>query len=467
MKFFSPSSRFAGFLAAVVSLVCMAGAQDFDLVVTADPDPVRIDETITFQIGLTNVSGSGVFNVLVTNTLPSSVSFVSADYAAASDDVILNPIGTNANVVLFRINTFPNGGVVVMEVIGQPTAGGSITNRVNLVVGATSLLSTNVVGTVYSSESDLAVGLSPPAEPLYVGDLASYEMSVTNLGPESASAVMLTNPLPSEFELIGVTPSSQSHTNDNGALLFNLGTLANGQARTIRLDVQPTNSGSIDLIASVGAVGLLDTNAVNNTVSNAFVVSAFPTNELVAFTSSAQTFNPQTGLMEQTIILSNASPDAVEAARVNVGGLTNNLFNAVGTNSGVPYVVHASPLAAGAGVELLLEYFNPSLTPGAEPVLTAFAIAPPDLTPPDQQPLMVEIREVDLEVGRVLLEWAAAVGRSYTVIYWDSSGGMTNIAQPSVVAPASRVQWIDDGPPKTISNPANSVSRFYQVLENP
>jgi hypothetical protein len=35
------------------------------------------------------------------------------------------------------------------------------------------------------------------------------------------------------------------------------------------------------------------------------------------------------------------------------------------------------------------------------------------------------------------------------------------------VAPANRVQWIDDGPPKTVSHPTNAMARFYRVRLNP
>jgi len=40
------------------------------------------------------------------------------------------------------------------------------------------------------------------------------------------------------------------------------------------------------------------------------------------------------------------------------------------------------------------------------------------------------------------------------------------IAVPSIVAPANYVQWIDYGPPATISKPG-SGSRFYKVFLNP
>jgi hypothetical protein len=37
-------------------------------------------------------------------------------------------------------------------------------------------------------------------------------------------------------------------------------------------------------------------------------------------------------------------------------------------------------------------------------------------------------------------------------------------AIPIVIAPANRVQWYDDGPPKTDSIPSTIGSRFYRVM---
>jgi len=53
------------------------------------------------------------------------------------------------------------------------------------------------------------------------------------------------------------------------------------------------------------------------------------------------------------------------------------------------------------------------------------------------------------------------------VLYADNSSFTNELAaQPAIVAPADRVQWIDDGPPKTVSPPASVSSRFYRVIQN-
>ena len=91
----------------------------------------------------------------------------------------------------------------------------------------------------------------------------------------------------------------------------------------------------------------------------------------------------------------------------------------------------------------------------------------PNLLPPLGTPFAITL-VTNLPGGRLLIEFQSIPGRSYTILYADNPQ-MTNAlaAQPIVVAPADRVQWIDDGPPVTVSAPTNASSRFYSVLLNP
>jgi hypothetical protein len=192
---------------------------------------------------------------------------------------------------------------------------------------------------------------------------------------------------------------------------------------------------------------------------------------LVAVTNSAQITNPQNGLTEQTILVSNTGAGAVPAVRVVVTGLTNQLANVVGTNNGDPFVVYDASLAAGASVNLLLQYFprGPFLFTNGQ--LHAFAVPPPDWTPPPVMATTTNVnisRLVKLANGNMLVEFPATVGRAYTVVYSDNvlfSNAL--IAPPSVTATANEIQWIDYGPPTTVSATTNANTRFYRVFQNP
>ena len=170
--------------------------------------------------------------------------------------------------------------------------------------------------------------------------------------------------------------------------------------------------------------------------------------------------------MTQTIGLTNVGTTEISSARVFVAGLTNQLFNTVGTNNGNPFVVYGGTLMPNQSGNLLLEYFIPTRLPVANPALSAAEVPRVNLIAPGGAPFNIALVR-NLPSGSLLIEFPSVPGRSYTVLYSDNAS-LTNAlaAQPPIVAPADRVQWIDAGPPKTVSTPASVTSRYYRVLQN-
>lgn len=298
----------------------------------------------------------------------------------------------------------------------------------------------------------------------------TYVVTATNSGPAAAASVFLTNTLPPGVVLKSV--SNQGYTVVSSNLIYNLGTLANGGSTDFLFTIQPTNvDTNLTLTASIGSTNVLDPNPTNNSTSTNVPVIAYLPGQLVAVTNSPQSIDFANGSMDQSILLSNAGTNDVPAVRVVVTGLTNRLFNAVGTNNGSPFVYYSRSLAAGQSVSLLLQYFPRGLFPFSNGQLHPFAVPVPNLTPPTATGVSTNLsisRIGKLNNGWMFIEWPAITNRTYTVVYSDNvlfSNAM--IAPPSIVAPANRIQWIDYGPPATVSAPTNASSRFYRVLQNP
>ena len=314
-----------------------------------------------------------------------------------------------------------------------------------------------------------------PTTAVITNDLMIYGVNVTNSGPDAAPGVMLTNTLPPGVILKGVLPTKPSYTVVSSNLIFNLGTLNSGAFTNFQLTIQPTNVGTLNFSASVGAPGITDPNPANNTANNSIAVYNYLSGNLLAVTNSAQIVNQQNGLIEQSILLSNLGTNSVTAARVVVTGLSNRLFNAVGTNSGSPFVVYtapsAVPLATNSSVTLLLQY-SPRLNFAfANSQLQAFAVPVPNLAPPPVSSASAGLNIthiLELPNGNIIFEFPATLGRTYTMVYSDNpSFSNAMIAPPSIVAPANQVQWIDYGPPTTVSAPPAAGARFYRVIQSP
>jgi hypothetical protein len=84
--------------------------------------------------------------------------------------------------------------------------------------------------------------------------------------------------------------------------------------------------------------------------------------------------------MTNTIRLTNISTNVVPTARIIVSGLTNWLYNAVGTNGGNPYVV-SGQLGPNQSTNLVLKIFVPTRTPVTVTNYTAVALSLDNLPP--------------------------------------------------------------------------------------
>jgi uncharacterized repeat protein (TIGR01451 family) len=463
MKFFS-KLRILALLVALTLTGARTEAQSFGLSVTASTNSIAVSNSVIYTINVTNLTGFLLTDALVTNLFSTSMQFLSGSQTFA----------TNSNTAVFDLGAFAAGGIAQLSLTVQPTSVGFITNTVTVATpDQTNTASTNIViqATNLVTLADLGVAIAVPAQSVVTNDVTTYGVNVTNLGPSTAANVMLTNTLPPGVILIGVLPTNQTFSVASSNLIFNLGTLTNAGYANLQFTIQPTNAGALNFSASVGAAGILDTNTTNNSASTNITVISYLPGTLVAITNSAQIVNHQNGLIEQSILLSNIGTNSVAAVRIVVTGLTNRLFNAVGTNSGNPFVIYSTALTTNQSVTLLLQYFprNPfSFTNGQ---LNAFAVPVPNWTPPTATATSTNLnikRIVTLTNGDTLIEWPTITNRSYTVVYSDNilfSNAM--IAPPSIMAPANEVQWIDYGPPTTVSAPTNSNARFYRVFLNP
>jgi uncharacterized repeat protein (TIGR01451 family) len=460
--------RMLALLAGGLLAGARADAQNFALSVTNSANSLLVSNAVTYTINVTNLTGISLADAVVTNLLSAPVQFLGD---SESQGLL---VSTNDNAAVFDIGEFPADQVVQLTLTVEPTTIGFLTNTVTIAsVDVTNTASTNVVIQVTNIviQADLDVSMTGPAQVVITNDLMTYGVSVTNLGPDAAPNVILTSTLPPGVIFKGVSPTNQAYTVASSNLIFNLGTLADDGYADFQFTVEPTNAGVLAFSASVGSAGLFDTNTANNFADTNVTVTNYSSGNLVAGISSTQTFNPQNGLVEQIITVSNAGPSSVDAARLVVSGLTNQLFNAVGTNSGNPFVYYSAALASGQSVNLLLQYVAGDYFTFSNSQLSAFPVPLPNWTPPTATSTSTNVnisRIVEMANGDMLIEWPSLTNRTYTVVYCDNvlfSNAMT--APPSVVAPANRTQWIDYGPPTTTSAPTNSSARFYRVILNP
>jgi uncharacterized repeat protein (TIGR01451 family) len=441
---------------------------------------------VTTEINVTNESSVVLTNAFVTNTFSAAVAFIEFGNNYTTNMTAV----TNGSTLILDIPYFTNGAAAQIVFSWQPQAYGTLTNAIE--VGSTdsdmtATAATNLVfQEIYSEEASLGVSLNIVAPAaltndwVITNDWVTLSLTVTNAGPDAVPGVLVTNVLPASMVLRGVEPGNTSYTDSTNNLVISAGTLASGTAVTYQFTLQPTNTGAFALFGGVGAPGLYDPSLISSVENHLYVTNYLAT--LAAGTNSTQVVNPQNGLIEQTIMVTNTGVTAVPAVRVVVTGLTNQLYNASGTNFGFntgstnhgsPFMVYPVALAAGGQIGLRLQYAPRLGFPFANSRLQAYAVPASVL---NYAPLAATGQGTNINFRRILktadgdmlLEFPTSTNRTYTVVYSDNVlFSNAQVALPVIVPPANVTQWLDYGPPTTSSAPTNSGQRFYRVYLNP
>ncbi len=190
---------------------------DVTVVKTATPDPVEAGQNLTYVVTAQNLNNglSRADNVVIVDTLPADVTFISASGSGASCVPSLSPgdVTGAADTVTCTMGNIANGGQRSVTIVVRPTnatQGTTITNDVAVTTTTTEIDTTNnsdqVSVAVEAPDVDLLVNKTDNVDPLTVGDTAIYTISVFNSGPSAAEDVIATDSLPASLV------SYQSHT---------------------------------------------------------------------------------------------------------------------------------------------------------------------------------------------------------------------------------------------------------------
>jgi hypothetical protein len=232
-----------------------------------------------------------------------------------------------------------------------------------------------------------------------------------------------------------------------------------GSNLTMTVTTRPGSSGPTTV-----TLRITETNGMQTTLHLPLYIHE-PGLTVIRQIDGTNTLNPQTSLYEQTVRLTNTSTVSFPGTRLTVTALDTNvyLYNATGTNAlGQPYVDLRTPLAPGASLTFILEYFSKGRRPFPAPTLDLEVIVPSE--PPLPPGWLGRIDRVFVSAsGRLYLEFVSEAGRTYHVLYSDhSASGPWKTSPAPIAGTGYRVHWADDGPPKTETPPG--PARFYQLL---
>ena len=248
------------------------GAADLALGMTASALTNVATSNLTYTLTVTNYGPSTSSIVVVTDLLPAGTVLVSNN---ASQGTITNVAG----LVTWQVGSLTNDAIATLALGVQTSLPGLITNSATVSAVTTDPNpddnSASVVTTVIAPTADLALGLADSPDPVLAGYNLIYTLTVSNLGPATATGVTVVDTLPPTVNFVSASPTNNYTVVGQVVTFLNLGDIGSNHQETATIKVTPTAPGTVTNSATCSS-GVTDPFKANNKAAVKTVVQAAP-----------------------------------------------------------------------------------------------------------------------------------------------------------------------------------------------
>lgn len=381
---------------ALLLFVCLSSAalaQQADLAVFKDgPDFVVRGMQVTYSVTVTNLGPSAASNVVLTDVLAGDATFVSVTPSAGCTGTTCTIASLASGASAFYDFTFNTDadGTGTLENTATVTSATPDDNANN----NSATVSTDLIPSV-----DLVAGKSGPATAT-AGSNVTYTITVTNLGPDDAQGVVLTDPIPPGMTFVSATQLTGPafscdlpDPGDPGTIDCTQALLAAGTGATFAFvfaiggDAEPGTAFTNIVTATSETFEL---NEENNSAVAVTTTPPPPQGDLAVTKSGPSSIGPDRDLTF-TVTLRNNGPDAATNVTLSdtlPGNLTFVALGQTGTpmscttpaiGAGGTITCTAATFAAGGSATLTITAHVPAETPsGTEYANTAFVTSDSD-----------------------------------------------------------------------------------------
>ena len=267
---------------------------DLSITKAASPDPVTVGNTLIYTVTVTNDGPSTASQVVLTDALPTGVTLEST---VSSQGVCVLQSGT----VTCTLGSIGSGtqATVTIDVVPTISLGGTTITNVASVASSvadpdTSNNATSIdTGVSVPALADLSVTKDDAPDPVPVGSLLTYTVTVANAGPVEATGVVLTDSLPADVTFNSADASQGTCSETSGTLTCDLGSIDSGAQATLIIQVVPSEA------------------AGGNTIPNSVTVAANETDPNVNDNRASQSTNVSVSALADVAVAVTGSPDPV------------------------------------------------------------------------------------------------------------------------------------------------------------
>ena len=281
---------------------------------TVTPGQVLAGQVVTFAFQVINNGPSPATNVVLSDTLPAGLIFLSGTAAGG-------PVTFANGVVFAPVGTLASGAMSFVTIQAMTASAGLVSDAAAIMSDDADPNPNNNTSSATVSVSpltDLAVTLSGPASPFTTGETLTYSAVVTNNGPSAATNVVLTDPLFSGAQFLSALASNGTVGSViNGVLTVPIGTLASGQSITITITLIPTLVGTVTNTVTITGTEP-DSNLNNNSAS--LITSLAAPQFFIGFTSPTYTALETDGFAPITLVRTGSTQGEVTVRFSTVPG---------------------------------------------------------------------------------------------------------------------------------------------------
>ncbi len=311
----------------------VAPVANLSLTMTPSAGTVRVGDSLTYSLTVVNQGPSPATNIVINLPLGPSVAFQSATTSQGSASFA-------SGLLLASIGSLATGAQATMSVDVQAVGAGTFTTRAAATADQALPTRNNNLATakvVIDPVVNLVVSLAATPSPVAVGQDLLYTLSVTNQGPDAASAVTLQDVLPAGVTFVSASSNVGGPPSLSGGIVTaNLGGLSVGSVGTVQIIVQPTApAGSI--LVDTASVSSAEYDASSATASTSITVPVRDVSNLALSISPSGASVPIGQELSYTINVSNPGPADEPDAVVAIPLPSDvNLVSDSSTQSSVP-----------------------------------------------------------------------------------------------------------------------------------
>ncbi|MFK8112437.1 MAG: DUF11 domain-containing protein [Rubripirellula sp.] len=224
---------------------------DLSLTKSVTPDRPAVGQVVTFTITAANAGPSDATGVIVSDVLPSGLSFVNSLATVGGYS------GSDGRWNIGQINSGQSATLTLMATVDSATVS---TNTAEL-IAANEFDSDSAPGNGDGTEDDIAIAVVTPANADLsldksvstmtpnVGETVTFTLTASNAGPDIAEGVMIRDVLPTGLSFVSFSPNSGNFNPGTG--IWSVPAISSGESLSLEIQAtvesigQKTNSAEI------------------------------------------------------------------------------------------------------------------------------------------------------------------------------------------------------------------------------